>query len=67
MRFRKTATDRIARERLRMMVETGSFECSPEQMAQMKKEISEIVSRYVHLEPEEYELRILLKQKQKRA
>lgn len=67
MKFHKPASDAIARERLRMMVESGTVECSSEQMTQMKKEISEIISRYIEVMPEDFEIKILLKQKQKRA
>lgn len=67
MRFHRSATDAIARERLRMMVESGSVECSSEHMAQMKKEISEIISRYIDVTPGDFEIKIILRQKQKRA
>lgn len=63
MRFHKFSTGNIARERLYTMIENSSLECTPEQMTQMKKEISEIVRRYVHKDPEEYSIRVQIREK----
>lgn len=63
MRFHKNASNVIAKERLRMMVESEPAACSPEKMALMKKEISEIVKKHLDLSMEMYDIKIVLKQK----
>ena len=56
----------IAKERLKMM-ESEPMECSPSVMSRMKKEISDIISRYYEISPENYEISVILKQNKKRA
>ena len=46
MRHNAEMTGSIARERLKFMIESGQMENSPNLMERMKKEISEIISRY---------------------
>ena len=60
-------TDSIAKERLRFMVDSGDTEGSFDLMNQLKKEISDIVFRYYDINPEEYEIKVVLKQVKKRA
>lgn len=67
MRGKKGNTDSIARERLKLMMESEPVDCEPDRMAQMKKEISEIVSRYFDIAPDGYEIKVILKQNKKRA
>ena len=43
------------------------FECSGGNMAQMKKEILEIIGRYYDLSPESYDIKIVLKSKKRAA
>lgn len=61
------ASNSIAKERLKMMVESEPMECSPSVMNRMKKEITDIISRYYEMAPESYEISIILKQNKKRA
>lgn len=61
------ASNIVAKERLKMMVESEPMECSPSVMSRMKKEISEIISRYYEISPENYEICVILKQNKKRA
>ena len=49
------------------MVESDPLDGASIQMMQMKKEISDIVSRYYELDPENYEINVILKQTKKRA
>lgn len=49
------------------MLEAEPVECGQDKMVQMKKEISEIVSRYFDVQPDEYEIKVILKQNKKRA
>lgn len=67
MRHRTEGTGRIARERLLLMEEKGPFDHSPALMERMKREISDIVSRYCEIAPEDYEIKVILKQNRKRA
>lgn len=64
---RQEGSGSIARERLKLMAESAPFEHSPVAVARMKKEISEIISRYFELSPDNYEIRVVLKQNRKRA
>lgn len=57
----------IARERLKLMVESEPMECSEVEMSRMKKEIADIISRYYEITPENYEIKVVLKQNKKRA
>ena len=67
MRYNAEGTDQIAKERLKLMVEAEPMEQSPITMRRMKKEISDIISRYYDITPEDYEIRVILKQNRKRA
>lgn len=61
------ASKLIARERLKLMVESEPMECSEAAMVRMKKEIADIISRYYEITPENYEIKVVLKQQKKRA
>ena len=67
MKLSLKRTDSIAKERLKLMVESDPLDGASIQMMQMKKEISEIVSRYYEIDPENYEINVTLKQTKKRA
>ena len=49
------------------MIEAEAIECSPEQMNQLKKEVAGVVGKYFDLDPDTYEIKIVLKQNRKRA
>ncbi len=67
MKSRNGYSDSVAKERLKLMVESEPAECSSKLMDQMKQEIAVIVSRYFSLEPENYEIKVILKHNKKRA
>ncbi len=67
MRVKKEGSNSIAKERLKLMVESDPVECAPDLLARMKKEISEIVGRYFEVSPDKYEIKVILKQNKKRA
>lgn len=67
MRFKESYTNSIAKERLKLMIEAEPVECSPEQMSQLKKEVASVVGKYFDLDPDTYEIKIVLKQNKKRA
>ena len=60
-------TGSIAKERLKFMIESGQMENSLNLMERMKKEISDIISRYYDVSAENYEIKVILKQNKKRA
>ncbi len=64
---RAEATGSIARERLKLMVESEVMEHSPAMITRMKKEIADIIARYYEVSPENYEIKVILKQNKKRA
>ncbi|MCI7086532.1 MAG: cell division topological specificity factor MinE [Lachnobacterium sp.] len=66
-RSRAEATGGIARERLKLMVESETMEHSPAMITRMKKEIADIIARYYEVSPDNYEIKVILKQNKKRA
>ncbi len=67
MKSRIGFSDSVAKERLKLMVESEPAECSSRLLDQMKQEIAVIVNRYFELEPDNYEIKVILKQNKKRA
>lgn len=55
----------VAKERLKLMMESEPIECRPELMNRMKKEVSDIIGRYFELSPDSYEIKVILKQNRK--
>lgn len=64
-RYNKSSTG-MAKERLLMMAETEPLESCMYQMKQMKREISNIVNRYLNLDSEDYEIKIIPNKTKKR-
>jgi septum formation topological specificity factor MinE len=60
--MRGNRSNEIARERLMLMGETFPFEGSPITARRMKKEIFDIIARYYEISPEDYEIKVVLKQ-----
>lgn len=52
----------VAKERLIQMKEYEFLNCSQDQFYQMKKELQTVVSKYMTLTPEQYEIRLIMKQ-----
>lgn len=67
MIFHKENSSSIAKERLRLMMESDTLEYSASDISRLKKEISSLVSRYFDLSADMFEVRITLKQNKKRA
>jgi septum formation topological specificity factor MinE len=61
MKGRSARTGILAAERLRLMAESEPADFGQDKMAQMKKEISGIVGRYFDVEPDGYEIKVILK------
>ena len=67
MIFRKNDYSAIAKERLKIMMESDSLEYSSRDIAQLKKEISTLVGRYFDAPADMFEIRITQKQNKKRV
>lgn len=67
MIFYKEDSSSIAKERLKLMMESDTLEYSASDISRLKKEISNLVSRYFTLSADMFEVKITLKQKKKRV
>ena len=67
MLFHKNDYSAIAKERLKLMMESDTLEYSARDIAQLKKEISALVGRYFDSPADMYEIKITLKQNKKRV
>lgn len=61
MIFHKSDYSSVAKERLKIMMEADTLEYSSKDIAQLKKEISALVSRYFDSPADMFEIRITLK------
>lgn len=57
----------IAKERLKLMMETEPIERSACDISQLKKDISTLISRHFDLSPDMFEIKVTLKQDKKRV
>ena len=67
MRFGKEDASCIAKERLKLMMESDTLEYSSSDISRLKKEIAALVSRYFNVSTDMFEVRITLKQGKKRV
>ena len=67
MIFHKEDASYIAKERLKLMMESDTLEYSSNDISRLKKEISSLVSRYFDISADMFEVRITLKQEKKRV
>lgn len=67
MIFHKEDASCIAKERLKIMMESDTLEYSSNDISRLKKEISNLVSRYFDISSDMFEVRITLKQNKKRV
>lgn len=67
MVFRKNNYSTLAKERLKLMMESDALEYSASDIAQLKKEISALVGRYFDTPADMFEIKITLKQNKKRV
>jgi cell division topological specificity factor MinE len=66
-RHRSEGSEQTAKERLKLMAEATPLTNSPIAARRMKKEISDVIARYAEIEPQDYEIRVVLKQNRERA
>jgi len=67
MIFHKDDASSIAKERLKLMMESDTLEYSSNDISRLKKEISSLVSRYFDISADMFEVKITLKQNKKRV
>lgn len=67
MKFRKAKSRGVAKERLKLMQESEGTPYTLEIMDQIQKEISDIILRYFDIAQDDFEIKVILKQDQKRA
>ena len=67
MIFHKKDSSSIAKERLKVMMESDTLEYSATDISRLKKEISSLVSRYFDVSADMFEVKITLKQSKKRV
>ncbi len=67
MIFHKEDASFIAKERLKLMMESDTLEYSSNDISRLKKEISTLVSRYFDISADMFEVKITLKQDKKRV
>ena len=67
MIFQKNDYSSIAKERLRLMMESDTLEYNTNDVSQLKREIASLVSRYFDISADMFEVKITLKQTKKRA
>ena len=65
--FHKENASSIAKERLKLMMESDTLEYSATDISRLKKEISNLVSRYFDISADLFEVKITLNQKKKRV
>lgn len=52
----------VAKERLRLMIDARRKELDEDTMNQLRQEINSIVTKYIDIEPENIEIKIILKE-----
>ena len=67
MIFRREDASSIAKERLKLMMESDTLEYSSNDISRLKNEISSLVSRYFDISSDMFEVKITLKQNKKRV
>lgn len=67
MIFHKEDSSSVAKERLKVMMESDMLEYSASDISRLKKEITALVSRYFDVSDDMFEIKIALKQNKKRV
>lgn len=66
MMFCKCRASELAKERLLLMAESEPFENSSPMMIQLKKELCEVLERYLDISSDEYEIKLIRRYQEKR-
>jgi len=65
--FLRKDSSSVAKERLKLMMESDALEYSSKDISRLKKEISSLINRYFDVPADMFEIKITLKQNKKRA
>ena len=65
--FRGKRSNSIAKERLKLMLETSPLDDNSQIISQANQEIKQIINKYFDIDSNDYEIKVLLKQIQKIA
>jgi len=65
--FLRKDSSSVAKERLKIMMESDALEYSSKDISRLKKEISSLINRYFDVPADMFEIKITLKQNKKRA
>ncbi len=57
----------VAKERLRLMIDADKKRLDEDTMSQIRHEIGEVITKYVDIEPENMEIKIVLRDYTRRA
>lgn len=58
----RTEKKNVVKERLRLMIDARRKELDEDTMNQLRQEIGSIVTKYIDVEPENIEIKIILKE-----
>ena len=58
----RTGKKNVAKERLRLMIDARKKQPDEDTMNQLRQEIGTIVTKYIDIEPENIEIKIILKE-----
>lgn len=64
--FFSTASGNIAKERLKLMMEAERQKLDDDTLSQIRQEIGSVITKYVDIEPENVEVKVMLKDYKKR-
>ncbi|MBO5241252.1 MAG: cell division topological specificity factor MinE [Lachnospiraceae bacterium] len=56
--FHKKRSKDIAKDRLKILLISDRFNCSPEMMELIKQDIAKVLSRYIQIEPGRMEIEV---------
>lgn len=59
--FRRRSSCQVARDRLKILLITDRVNCSPEMVELIKKDITNVISRYMKIDTENMEIQISAK------
>lgn len=62
----KNASGHIAKERLKLMMDTEKQKLDDDTLNQIRQEIGTVITKYVDIEPENIEVKVTLKEYKKR-
>lgn len=63
----QTASGQIAKERLKVLLDAEKQKLDDETLTQIRQEIGTVITKYVDIEPENIEVKVMLKDYKKRV